>query len=513
MAAVCVLGMAVVLVLFPLGGASEAGRSYVAAVYEHRVVLNPQPKVQLSRAQALEHMRQNLDVFEQQAAAAAKQGAQIIVFPEDAIHGFNFSRESIAGYLETVPDPTSVSWSPCSDPTRFPNTEVLHRLSCMAKTNSLYLVANMPSREDCPAHGHTHCPPDGRYQFNTDVVFSADGTLVARYRKQNLYFEAAFDVPPLPQLVTFDTPFAGRFGVLTCFDLLFAEPAVGLVERAGVRQLVYPTAWMNQLPLLAAVQWQRSFAYAAGVALLAANVRSAALGMTGSGIFSPWEALYHHTADHSEDGTLLVHRLPVLDPLRPDLQPPKLPPPFSGKPEPQYCLREGGGCQQGPAPPEPLPNASSTFSAEMMYDHFTMATLEGGEGEMTVCDHALCCHLQFRRVRAGPEELYALAAFDGLHVVHGTYYLQVCALVRCAGHASDSCGQETEHAQTLLDFRLAGNFSVHHVFPGLLGSAMQLDRPDHSGWEGRSFYMSRHGMGRGLVTAVLYGRAYNRDHT
>ncbi|KAI1902511.1 hypothetical protein AGOR_G00045510 [Albula goreensis] len=337
----------------------EAGRSYVAAVYEHRVVLNPQPKVQLSRAQALEHMRQNLDVFEQQAAAAAKRGAQIIVFPEDAIHGFNFSRESIAGYLETVPDPTSVSWSPCSDPTRFPNTEVLHRLSCMAKTNSLYLVANMPSREDCTSHSHTHCPPDGRYQFNTDVVFSADGTLVARYRKQNLYFEAAFDVPPLPQLVTFDTPFAGRFGVLTCFDLLFAEPAVGLVERAGVRQLVYPTAWMNQLPLLAAVQWQRSFAYAAGVALLAANVRSAALGMTGSGIFSPWEALYHHTADHSEDGTLLVHRLPALDPLRPDLQPPKLPPPFSGQPEPQFCLREGGGCQQGPAPPEPLPNAPS----------------------------------------------------------------------------------------------------------------------------------------------------------
>ena len=60
---------------------------------------------------------------------------------------------------------------------------------------------------------------------------SSDGQLVARYHKQNLYFEKAFDVPPSPELITFDTPFAGRFGVLTCFDLMFREPAVGLVER------------------------------------------------------------------------------------------------------------------------------------------------------------------------------------------------------------------------------------------------------------------------------------------
>lgn len=54
---------------------------------------------------------------------------------------------------------------------------------------------------------------------------------MARYHKYNLYFEKAFDVPPRPETVTFDTPFAGRFGLITCFDILFAEPALTLVEK------------------------------------------------------------------------------------------------------------------------------------------------------------------------------------------------------------------------------------------------------------------------------------------
>lgn len=54
---------------------------------------------------------------------------------------------------------------------------------------------------------------------------------MARYHKHNLYFEEAFDVPPQPEILTFDTPFAGRFGLITCFDILFPEPTVTLVEK------------------------------------------------------------------------------------------------------------------------------------------------------------------------------------------------------------------------------------------------------------------------------------------
>lgn len=48
-------------------------RTYVAAVYEHSVVLNPRPREPLGRRAALAHMQQNLDMLEKQAAAAAGQ--------------------------------------------------------------------------------------------------------------------------------------------------------------------------------------------------------------------------------------------------------------------------------------------------------------------------------------------------------------------------------------------------------------------------------------------------------
>lgn len=47
--------------------------SFVAAVYEHHPVLNPEPRVPVSRSDALRHMHRNLDVYEEQASVAAGQ--------------------------------------------------------------------------------------------------------------------------------------------------------------------------------------------------------------------------------------------------------------------------------------------------------------------------------------------------------------------------------------------------------------------------------------------------------
>lgn len=56
-----------------LGQREPAVDSYVAAVYEHNLVLNPDPRVPVSRHDALQHMQKNLDVYEKQAALAAQQ--------------------------------------------------------------------------------------------------------------------------------------------------------------------------------------------------------------------------------------------------------------------------------------------------------------------------------------------------------------------------------------------------------------------------------------------------------
>ncbi|GLD61749.1 biotinidase-like protein [Lates japonicus] len=44
------------------------GSTYVATVYKHNLIQNPNPRVSVSRSAALQHMQKNLDVFEEQAA-------------------------------------------------------------------------------------------------------------------------------------------------------------------------------------------------------------------------------------------------------------------------------------------------------------------------------------------------------------------------------------------------------------------------------------------------------------
>ncbi|KAM9383747.1 biotinidase [Pholidichthys leucotaenia] len=511
----CVAIFVIFSPVLSVGGTAVELNSYVAAVYEHRVVLNPEPHIPLSRRDALSHMLKNLDIYEKQAARAAQQGAQILVFPEDGLHGFNYTRSSIAGYLETVPDPQEESWNPCTEPERHKNTEVLHRLSCMARQHNLYLVANMADLQPCPLKTSptSPCPPDGHWQFNTNVVFSSNGLLVARYHKHNLYFEAAFDKPPHLEVITFDAPFAGRFGLITCFDILFHDPTITLLET-GVRQLIFPTAWMNQLPLLDSVQCQRAFSLGASVTLLAANIRDDRLIMTGSGIYTPFSATYHHAKKGDpEEGKLLVARVPILDPL------------WAGQ---SGDTREAAGgvlmqsveptnsayCHQHNCGTPPPAASYQTFVSSMMYDPFKFVLLEKTEDNITVCDNAFCCRVQYKWIlQNSSKELYALGASAGTHTVNGRYALQVCAVVRCAGLENSSCGQEVEEAESKMDFLLEATFQTKYVYPSVLASHLVLEQPDKlEKSENGKVTMKHSSMSGGLVTACLYGRMYHLDN-
>lgn len=485
---------------------------YVAAVYEHPSVLSPNPLELVSRQEALELMKQNLDVYEQQVMAAAQKGVQIIVFPEDGIHGFNFTRTSIYPFLDFMPSLKLVRWNPCLEPFRFNDTEVLQRLSCMAIKGGMFLVANLGTKQPCLS-SDPGCPRDGRYQFNTNVVFSDNGTLVDRYRKHNLYFEAAFDTPANVDLITFDTPFAGKFGVFTCFDILFFDPAVRLLRDFEVKHIVYPTAWMNQLPLLAAIEIQKAFATAFGVNVLAANIHHPTLGMTGSGIHTPLKSFWYHDMDDPK-GHLIIAQVATnpqgltgtgnttseMDPSHRKFL--KI---LSGDP---YCEKDAQEVHCDEAAKWNV-NVPPTFHSEMMYDNFTLVPVWGTEGHLQVCSNSLCCHLLYERPTLS-KELYALGVFDGLHTVHGTYYIQTCALVKCGGLGFDTCGQEITEAEGLFDFHLWGNFSTLYIFPLLLTSGMTLDTPDQLGWENDHYFLRKRGLSSGLVTAALYGRLYER---
>lgn len=72
---------------------------------------------------------------------------------------------------------------------------------------------------------------------------------VSRYRKYHLFGEHGVQQTQKPDLITFKTDFNVTFGVCICFDLMFAEPVLKLVNQ-GVRHFVYPTKWFSEIPYL-----------------------------------------------------------------------------------------------------------------------------------------------------------------------------------------------------------------------------------------------------------------------
>lgn len=74
--------------------------------------------------------------------------------------------------------------------------------------------------------------------------------MINRYRKTNLFGEPEFNVTPEPEEVIFDTDFGVKFGIFTCFDILFYEPALKLTRFYNITDIVFPTAWFSETPFL-----------------------------------------------------------------------------------------------------------------------------------------------------------------------------------------------------------------------------------------------------------------------
>ncbi|XP_006885041.1 PREDICTED: pantetheinase [Elephantulus edwardii] len=459
--------------------------TFLAAVYEHTVILPNDTLTPVSPEEALALMNQNLDILEEAIAAAAKKGVHIIVTPEDGIYGWDFSRETIYPYLEDIPDP-QVNWNPCNNPKRFGYTPVQERLSCLAKENAIYVVANIGDKKPCNS-SDPQCPPDGRYQYNTNVVFDSDGKLVARYHKKNLFMgEDQFDSPKMTEVVTFNTTF-GKFGIFTCFDILFHDPAVTLVKDFHVDTILFPTAWMNVLPHLSAVEFHSAWAMGMGVNFLAANIHQPLKRMTGSGIYAPNSSRAFHYDMKTNKGKLLISQLDSH--------------PYSSAVNWSTYANSIGTHATG----------NQEFKGIVFFDKFTFVTLKEVTGNYTVCHKDLCCHLNYKMSEKRSEELYALGAFDGLHTVEGQYYLQICTMLKCKTTNVNSCGESVETASTRFEtFSLSGTFGTQYVFPEVLLSEVQLAPGE--------FQVSRDGQllstkptSGPVLTVTLFGRWYEKD--
>ncbi|CAM9942443.1 unnamed protein product [Bubo scandiacus] len=449
--------------------------SYIAAIYEHSVVLSEDTEVTVSPEEALVLMDKNMAILEAAIKEAARQGASIIVTPEDGIYGWVFTRETIIyPYLEDIPDP-EVNWIPCADPGRFAPSPMLERLSCLARNNSIYVVANMGDKKPCNS-SDPRCPSDGHYQYNTNVVFDSEGKLVARYDKYNLFVtEKQFNYPKDPEFVTFNTSF-GYFGIFTCADILYHDPAVVLASRFQVDTILFPTAW----------------AMGMGVNFLSAHTCNSTLDMTGSAIYTPEGPRVYYYNREMENGHLLVTELSSHPCLSPDY-----PAAVNWK---SYASRI-----------EQLPSNNHYFSGVIYHDTFSFTELNEPEGNCAICQQDLCCHLSYKMEEKQKDDIYVLGAFDGLHLLEEEYYLQICTLLKCKSTDLDTCGQPVETAQTKFErFSLSGTFGTNYVFPEVLYSGVQLAPGEFEVLtDGR--LISRTSTSKPVLSVTLFGRWYEKD--
>jgi deaminated glutathione amidase len=154
----------------------------------------------------------NLARVAQAVASAARQGADLAVFPEATLARFGSDLRKLAEPLDG---------------------EFGTGLAQLARDSGMALVVGVFE----PA-------PDGRV-YNTAVAYSGAGDLVAAYRKIHMFDslgerESALVAPGSEPVVA---DLAGiRTGFATCYDIRFPELTRALVAR-GAELIVVPTAW------------------------------------------------------------------------------------------------------------------------------------------------------------------------------------------------------------------------------------------------------------------------------
>ena len=295
-----------------------------------------------------------------------------------------------------------------------------------------------------PCEGEHLCPSDGRYQFNTNVVFESNGTLIAKYHKQNLYGleREYFDAGDPTKCITFNTSFGVTFGTFTCFDLLYNEPGECLLKM-DIKNFILPTAWGNVFPFYVSIGVQQSWSLKHSVNFLAANQHftvNKVYYSSGSGIYSSGNAKYFISSYNPSDSVRQI----IISDL------PKVPAPSASFEQNGSVLNANNIMMKGSRylTFKPLTNLSTDVVKVSMSDDKTL-------------HRELQCTLEYSIKSAGSNELYALGVYIGVRPDDSSFGYAVCSLVRCSTTDLATCGNPVDghRADTVFEtLKLSGTF-------------------------------------------------------
>ena len=439
--------------------------NFMGAVYEH-LPISALPvcyeKV-CDRVDALSSIVENLEIYSEQTKEAKKLGADIIVFPESGITPW-VSRSQLIPFSEDIPDldESGSKWIPCDESNIDGNITAQQRLSCMAKENELYVVANMVDFKVCDECGEDFC------LYNTNVMYDRHGQYVAKYHKYNLFNSEFphFNIDKEEQYIYVDTDI-GRVGLIICEDLLWYYPTVEQVAANGVDTIIFPTEWWDSYPYTLPHVMQASWGKALQVNWLGSNYHEPEVANSGSGIYTTEGTIsyYHNISEHSK-GKLLVAELPV--------HPKKLQDPIKWN---EFVDEHGSK----------FPLGTTEFQSLIWEDTFNMVEMDPEKNEVKICgsgENPLCCVTSYEYSETLTDGKFSLGVFEGIHYdgasVRGSMGFGICTIVKCNSVKSNLC-YSSDYLQSGISntyftkLELSGNFSSDtSVFPQSVFTEVQL---------------------------------------
>jgi len=178
----------------------------------------------------------NLTHAAEKVREAASSGAKIVVLPEcfNSPYGCDY----FPSYAEQLlPSPPTPQQSPS-----------FHALRQMAVENGIYLIGgSIPEL----ASSDPSSPDNNKTYYNTSLIFSPSGDLLASHRKIHLFdidipgkikFKESDVLSPGNDITIVDLPEYGKVAVAICYDIRFPELAM-IAARKGCFALVYPGAF------------------------------------------------------------------------------------------------------------------------------------------------------------------------------------------------------------------------------------------------------------------------------
>lgn len=423
----------------------------------------------------------------------------ILIFPEAVLT----AKSAIVKRSDALPYTVEISNSSESLCTAV-NTTFLTRLACAAQQSKIYLVINLIERERCKST--SKCAQDGWDIFNANIVLDRNGSVISKYQKYYLFDEPFINRTATPEVVIFDTDFGEKFASFTCFDILFKKPALDLIYKHQVTNIIFTTMWYSKLPFLAGLQMQRQWSYAVNATLLAAGANDPERANGGSGIHLGRKGSLVSGILENTRSQAFVATVPQL----------------------LAQVRETT---------EEIDKQAKQMDGFFLYDEdltqYTSKIIQFGKQGIKnkICHKNLCCDfkmsLQWNNTTTKKYYVYHMVAYTGvLYIYDYILGIDVCGVIACLTKNLNSCSKrfpnydDVSWPVTFKRIQIKAQFEIDDQkfqYPNSLLSNIKPLPAEDFDWTSTTLnttiektFTLKHPQNR-LMTFAIYGRDFNKD--